>query len=112
MRMNNMTQLIQKTAGVGLVCGGLILLLAGPASAQVGSSYEPSQSSDQIYRDAGTSINENLAKFASTSGCSTGCNGCNSCCNNGLGLDNLDLGLGGLDNLDLGGFDNLDLGGI
>ena len=84
MRKNYMTQLIRKTAGIGLVCGGFILLLAGPVSAQVGSSY---QSSDQISQDAGTSINENLVQFAATSNCSTGCNGCNSCCNNGLDLD-------------------------
>jgi hypothetical protein len=97
MRNKNMTQLMQKTAGVCLVCGGFILLLAGPASAQVGSSNESSQSSDQIYQDAATSINENLSQFTSTSSCSTGCNGCNRCCNTGLGFDNFDLGLGGLE---------------
>ena len=102
MRKNTITQLIQKTAGVSLVCGGFILLLAGPVSAQVGSDYQPSQSVEQIYQDASTSISENLSQFTSASSHLTGCD---SCCKNGLGLDRLDLDLGGLDDFDLGGFE-------
>jgi len=75
---------------------GVISMVTVPASAQVGSSYQPPQQSDQIYQDASTSINENLEKFSSTSSCSTGCNSCDNCCNNGLGLDNFDLNLGSL----------------
>lgn len=96
MRKISLKQLAQNIAGVSLAWGGTFLLLAAPASAQEGLtptadiSYQSTiQNTQQIYREAGTRLDQTVAKFASAPAASScGGGGCNSCCDNGgLGLD-------------------------